>query len=221
MRFGQIAKGTRARKTVPLPLGDGPMVAPHVAEDGSITFPPADGVVMVDLRPLTQGEAGDVLAQARAYAVSKGVSDPRDGNPIYDMAEVEYTLALACIDHDSPPDAPAPFFDGGVDQIRASADLGRDRLLYLYEQHQLFQDECSPSLRKLAPDDLLAAMVRLAGEDGAEAQRFFTSMGPGLRWICTRTLACLWSISLGLNSPSTSPSGGSGSSSTPTGARLA
>jgi hypothetical protein len=74
--FSQVAKGTRARRTVSLPLGDSPLVAPVTGPDGSVTFPPSDGAVLVDLRALTAAEQADVLAAARRDAKAAGVDDP-------------------------------------------------------------------------------------------------------------------------------------------------
>jgi len=213
-RFSQIVRGVRARRRVLLPLGDAPAFQPDLDAAGLPVAVPSPGSVSVDLRPLTSGEQADVLARATADAKSRGVMDPRDGNPIYDLAEMEHTLALCCLDPDSPDDAPRPFFDGGVEQIRSSPDLGRDRIVYLFEQHQLYQDECAPSLRKINPTEFIASLGILGGDDDRTAQDFFGSMGPGLRWICLRTLARLARTSPTPNLSPTSASGSSGANGT-------
>lgn len=182
-RFADIARGTRATKIVRLPLGD--------------------DVVPVRLRVLASGELAQVLERTRADARARGVDEPRDGNPIYDLCEMEHTLAFACLDADAPEQSAVPFFSG-VEEIRRSPELGRDRIAYLYEQWQVFQDEVSPSLRTMSPAELVGAMQKLALEDDGDALAFFGSLGPGLRWSCMRTLARLWLASLTPSSPSSS-----------------
>lgn len=205
--FSQVAKGTRARKTIALPMGSGPAFCPTVGEDGAVAFPAAEGAVLLALRPLSPGEMADVLSKARARAIALGVAEPEDGNPIYDLAEMEYTVVLACLDNDAPLDAPRSFFDGGVEQIRSSAELGRDRLAFLFEQFQLFQDECAPSLAKLSSPEFMASLGMLAGDDGA---RFFMALGPTTRLTCVLFLASQWWTSQSLKSPSSPTSETSG-----------
>lgn len=213
-KFSQIVKGTRARRRVLLPLGDAPAMVPALTSDGASVVEVSPDAVPVDLRPLTSGEQAEVLSRAAADAKARGVTDPRDGNPIYDLAEMEHTLALACLDPDSPADAPRPFFDGGVEQIRSSPDLGRDRIAFLFAHFQQFQDECSPSLRKVDPAQMVASLDILGGDDDRMAQDFFGSMGLGLRWIYMRTLARLYRTSPTPSLPSTSASASSGASAT-------
>jgi hypothetical protein len=210
--FSQITKGTRARKTVALPMGNGPAFRPEMEEGGAVRFSPAGDFIPVDLRPLSPGELADALSKARARAIALGVVDPSDGNHIYDLAEMEYTLAMACVDHDSPADAPRPFFDGGVEQIRSSAELGRDRLAFLFEQFQLFQDECSPTIAKVSAAEFMGSIAMLAGDEGAS---FFWSMGPTLRASCTLFLARQWLTSPSPRSPSSPTSEPAGTSGTP------
>jgi hypothetical protein len=198
-RFGQIAKGKRARHPVPFPRGEGPVPLPEVV-DGQLRYPSAVDLDTVDLRILTADETADVLADARAHAKKKGVEDPKDGNPIYDLAEMVYTLARACLDHDETEEA--PYFDGGAEQIWAEVD--RDRIAYLFQCHQTWQDACSPRLRSLQPDELKAHVIALGVADNEIP---FVQLSPGMQWICTRTLARLWLSSLERSATSTSPSG--------------
>jgi hypothetical protein len=201
--WNQIRKGTRARRRVVLPLSDGPI--PLYTREGKLELDPANAeVVQLDLRPLTSGEQSDVLARAHADAVARGVQDPRAGNPIYDLAEMEHTLLLCCVDPDSPQEAPMPLF-ASIEEIRRDPALGSDRVVYLFELFQQFQDECSPQRRHLTLDEAIASMLLLAGEE-EDARRFFESLGPGLRWICMRTLALQLQISQTPSSPSGSPS---------------
>lgn len=214
--WNQIRKGTRARRRALLPLSNGPIPL-RTGEAGELHLDPASGdVVQLDLRPLTSGEQAEVLARARADALARGVQDPRPGNPIYDLAEMEHTLLLCCIDPDSPSEAPRALF-ASIEEIRSDPALGSDRVVYLFELFQQYQDECSPQRRHLTLDEAMAAMLLLGGEE-EEARRFFESLGPGLRWICMRTLALQLRISPTLSSASGSPSAArpSGSPTSPT-----
>ncbi len=215
--WAQIRKGTRARRRVPLPLGTGP-IAIKIGPGGVLAVEaPTEGVVQVGLRPLTSGEQADIMTRARADAIARGVSDPKPGVPIYDLAEMEHTLLLACLDPDSPQDAPRPLF-ASIEEIRTDPDLGGDRIAYLFELFQQFQEECSPQRRHMSLEETMAAMLLLGGEGEEEARRFFESLGPGLRWICMRTLGLLLRTSRTPSSPSGSPSGpkdGASASSSP------
>ena len=213
-KFSQIIKGTRARKRVWLQLGDGPLLSVSLDAQGKGAAVRSEEAIAVDLRPLTSGEQADVLSRARADAVAKGVAEPKDGNPIYDLCEMEHTLCLACVDPESPEHAPQPFFDGGVAQIRSSPDLGRDRVAWLFEQCLLHQDECSPRLRTLDPAAFVASLDILGAEEDGSAADFFASLGPALRWICMRSLAVQRRSAQPHSSPSSSDSGKSGESAT-------
>lgn len=191
----QIRKGTRARRRVQLLLSEGPLPV-QLGDGGRLQIAPPDAgsLVQIDLRPLTSGEQTEVLARARADAVAKGVPDPKADNPIYGLCEQEHTLLLCCVDPDSPENAPRPLF-ASIDEIRGDPQLGQDRIAYLFELWQRYQDECSPRYRRMALDEILATMLLLAGEEEDEARRFFESLGPALQWTCTRTLAVQWRIS--------------------------
>lgn len=201
--WNQIRKGTRARRRVLLPLSDGPIPL-RTSDEGLRLDPSSADVVQLDLRPLTSGEQGEVLARAHADAQARGVQAPGAGNPIYDLAEMEHTLLLCCVDPDSPPEAPRPLFSS-IEEIRSDPALGSDRVVYLFELFQQYQDECSPQRRHLSLDEAMASMLLLAGEE-TDARRFFESLGPGLRWICMRTLALQLRISPTPSSPSGLPS---------------
>lgn len=214
--WNQIRKGTRARRRVLLPLSDGPIPL-RTGEEGKLRLDPASAhVVQIDLRSLASGEQAEVLAHARADALARGVQEPRPGNPIYDLAEMEHTLLLCCVDPDSPAESPRPLF-ASIEEIRSDPALGSDRVVYLFELFQQFQDECSPQRRHLTLDEAMASMLLLAGEE-EDARRFFESLGPGLRWICMRTLALQLRISPTPSSASGSPSEArpSGSPTSPT-----
>ena len=63
-RLSQVIQGTRARRAIRLDLGE--------------------TEVAVDVRPLTAAEEIEALAAARAYALAKGLSEPKEGEPVYE-----------------------------------------------------------------------------------------------------------------------------------------
>lgn len=182
--FGQIMKGTRARKRVDLPLAGAKYNLDSEKYDGRS--------VPVDLRSLTPGEHARVLEQARAYAIEHGVEDPNDGEALYEQGRILHTLAIACIDIDSSETDPKPFFDGGVAQIEKQEELSADHLAYLFEAQQLWEDEVSPRLKTLSQAEFLAGVFSTAQRN----QGFFLNMQLGTRWSCFLTLADLHVISL-------------------------
>lgn len=196
--FGQLAQGTRSRKAIPLGLGRA-RISPETG-----AWETGDGGVLVelDVRPLNPLETSTVIERARAFAVSKGVKDPKDGDELYDDAKILHTLVLACLDHDSPPDAPRPFFEGGFDQLHGTELLLPDHIAYLYEQQQLWQDECSPRFMRQTPGQFMAGVVAAAGGDPS----FFVGARPGMRWDSMRTLAAAYLNLMTLQSPTTSDS---------------
>lgn len=202
--WSQLRKGTRARRRVQLPIGTGPLRLEKQGEEIRVQASGED-VVQIDLRPLTSGEQRDILVRARADAKAGGVDDPRPGIPLYDLAEMEHTLLLCCVDPDSPEEAPRPLFSS-IEEIRTDTLLGSDRVLYLYELFLLWQDQCSPQRRNLSLEETLAAMALIGGKEEEEARRFFESLGPGLRWIFMRSLALLQPTSPTDKSPSGSDS---------------
>jgi hypothetical protein len=192
--FAQIAKGRLARKTVELPLAG--------SHADSVTGEWRGESAKVDLRVLTGVEQLTVLEKARAAAKARGVDDPIDGDPIYDLALVVETLLLACIDIDSPDDAPRPYFSS-ADEILRSPMLTRDHLAFLYESQLAWQDECSPRLFTMQPEEVRHSLERLARADMSEVQRFLLRMRPGMLASFLHFTAVLWSHSLNPKSSST------------------
>lgn len=191
-RFSDVTKGRRARTPAVLPL-PGAHVDP---ETGEWIGPTAK----LAMRALREDEYDDVLANARAFAKKRGES-AEDGDDLYERGKMLHTLAIACLDADSPEDVPALFFDGGVDQIASSEIMCPEVIAYLYERQQLWQDEVNPLLKALQPNEFFAAAVAVAGGNMA----FFVGMRPGMRWSFTRTLASQLLSSLA-NSSSSTPS---------------
>lgn len=169
-RFRQITQGTRARKAFPFQAS--------TSSDGE--------PVQVDLRPLTSAEEVDALAQARAYAVARGLVEPKEGQPVYDLAVMAFVVLLATLDHDSPADKPAPFFDD-VEQVLT---LDRDRLSLLYEAQVSWQELCSPRPTKLSPEEYAGLVYALATEEVGDAVSPFVARLPRATLVsCARTMA--------------------------------
>lgn len=196
-KYSSIIQGPRLRKTIALPR-PGAWVDP---ETGAWHGP----TIKLDVRPLRADEHDAVIAKAKAYAVERGSKDPGEDDELFARGKMLHTLAIACVDSDSPADAPQAFFDGGVEQLLTSEELTPEVLAYLYEHQQIHQDECSPLLKKQSPAEFAAAVMRTAqGENGDMS--FFVSSRPGMRWSFTLSMARLLARSMTLASLSTSPS---------------
>lgn len=178
--FGTIVKGRRARKR-----------SPELTTMDGVSF-------SCDLRALVGVDDADVFARAREYAQSKGIASPKDGEPLYELGIAVHTLALACVDPESPEAEPRPFFDGGVEQILAHLD--RDRILYLYEVQRGWQSSFSPRASDFASfEERVQAIWELANAE-EDDERPFARLGAGLHRSLLRTLARQWLISLGIRS---------------------
>jgi hypothetical protein len=195
-RFSNIQKGKRARRVVSFPLANTrcSLLAPlpeleaarAATESGSAaSVAPDDESHLVALVVLTGDEDDEVLAQARAHAVKRGVAEPKPDEPIFDLAIMVHTLLLGCVDPDSPPDAPVPFFES-ADQIRKH--LSREQIVHLHSQHEFFQDECSPRAKRFESENHYYAWVIKTAESESPSD-FFESIGPALLWNSVRTLA--------------------------------
>ncbi len=178
-RFSEIAKGARQIDEVELPL------------------PGIETPVKVGLRVLLSNDDDAILKSARDHAISAGVSDPKDGNPIYDVALARATIALACVDLASP-DKKTPFFES-ADEVRTGLD--RDRIGLLFARQQLWQDRCSPSSREMGSEQFIAKVLEIAGAEDDE-RRPFDSMRPALHESFTRSLARQYVALLTRKSPS-------------------
>lgn len=187
MKFGDLLKGTRARETVKAQLG---------------------GVeYTVDLRVLSLPEEMDVIVRARRYAESLGVVDAGENNPVYLTGLHVSALALACIDHESPEDAPTPFFGGGEKQILSEPTITQDEVEFLFALYQFHADE--RSLRKRHLNEVeFRALMETAGADGASPLPFL-ELSPGTQWSCFHSMAALCSLSLRDRSVSSTPSAAS------------
>lgn len=171
-RFSQIAKGTRARKTFDFVHTSPTEGSPHNS-------------VPVDVRPLSTAEEVEALSAARAYAVEQGLAEPKEGQPVYDLAVQAHVVRLACVDHESPADRPAPFFDT-IEQVLS---LDRDRLALLYEAQVAWQEQCSPRRTTLSPTEYAVLVYQLAEEETPGADPFFEKLPRATLVSLLRTMA--------------------------------
>lgn len=179
--FAEVRQGTRARKPATLVLSTGQEV-------------------VVDLRVLTPLETIGVLAAAAAFA--RGRDMPADdGSQVYDLAVQVHTLVVACLDHDSPADAPKPFFDS-VDQVLASQVLPPDGIAHLFAVYEAHADSMA-----LSPEQLTEAGMRQLIEATAEGDMLpFCKLRPGMQWSFVRFMALAQRTALRAKLPSTSGS---------------
>lgn len=165
MKFSQIAKGPQQIEEIELPM---------VGQKEP---------VKIGLRVLLDEDDGPILKYARDYAIREGVQDPKAGDPIYDVALARASVAASCTDVDSP-DKREPFF-ASPEQVK---ELDRDRIAYLFERQQVWQDACSPSSKSMGQIEFMAKVLEIAGA-GDEDQSPFVSMRPAMLVSFTRTLA--------------------------------
>lgn len=192
-KFSAILRGTRAECECELPASAG---------GESQRF---------GVRPLNGLEEAEALRLARSDATEAGVSDPKPGDPVYDLALMVHTLAIGCVDIDSAKDARAPFFGGGAAEIRRH--LSREEIVYLYAQHQAWQDEAAPTALRLTSEEMLVGVATMGGESDEDAARFFLRLRPGMQLSFTRFTARLAWSSLVPKSPPTSSAETNGSAS--------
>lgn len=182
-RFHQIAKGTANVKR--------------------ITFPFEGKEEPVGVRVMTGAELGATIRGAREYAEANGLKTPKAGDELYDLGLMVHTLLIACVDA-ADEGKRAPYFASAAEILE---NLDPDRITLLYEEQQLWQDECSPRPSTVSSDDYFSMVLRLAGWEAGQPD-------PLLRWrptsraIWARTIAAQFLNSLKSKSASTSDSGG-------------
>jgi hypothetical protein len=205
-RFSQLALGTAAIKSVEFPRINVPYgVQRDSAEqklarerDGTAEAKP----VMVGLRALLPEEDDEVDRLAELYSKSKGVEKYDDVHPICVKARMVYTLALACVDPESDPCRPLPFFcdepyvaDNDTIEKRAAMIRGPgmtpDIIVFLHEHWLVWQDQINPQALTVA-DSELAELARKAAESGD----FLLTLRPGLRLRLLHFMAALAVVAL-------------------------
>jgi hypothetical protein len=145
---------------------------------------------------------GPILKGATKYALENG-GKAEDGSELYDYGKALYTLAVACVDPDSDPAKPSPFFgesdnptlDERVFDMCNNPNIGRDTILFLAEAQDLWQDECGcqgDGKRERTPEEY-AQMLAEVAEEGPLA---YLRLSAGTRFKLVRFTANLLLTSL-------------------------
>lgn len=194
-RLRSIVKGTRQIRVVEFPLKN------MVTEDGSPVS------VAVGLRVLSGDDYADVLKYATKYAVAHDAK-AENGCELYDYAKAVATVALACVDPESRPEAPVPFFgqsdaptlEERASDVLSSTVIGRDTILYLAECQDVWQDECSPQpgIGEKTPEEYYAMIAEVA----AQGPLAFLRLSAGSRLKFLHFTANLLALSPTLNTTS-------------------
>lgn len=166
MKFAQLTLGGRARLPVPLLLGD--------------------MTITVDVKVLSMAEEADIAAFAAAFAKSRMGGVASQDDPLYLYGRAIKTVSLAVLDHDSPPDAPAPFFSS-VDEILGSQIITVQHVFLLSEHQARWQDENSPSGQQLSFIDMMERIEKIAEGDPDP----FVTLAHHTRWQLVRIMARL------------------------------
>jgi len=181
VKLSSILKGRRARTPVAIRFGEDELV--------------------LDVRVLGPDDDIEIASAALAFAKTKGVASPGPGDDIYEKAARAETLRRACIDHDSPVDAPAPLFDT-LEEILTHPDMTRDHISFIFEAQERWQDECSPRARNISVPDYIRMVAKTAEGDIGP----FALCAPGAQWSFVRSMASQLLSLQTLNAPSSSPS---------------
>jgi hypothetical protein len=188
-RFSDVQKGTRARRTVEFPQANtrSSLLAPlpELEQRRATDNTDSQAAILVDLVVLSGEEESLALEQARAMAIKAGVAEPKLGEPLYDLALMVFTLLYGVIDHDDQANR-TQFFES-AQQIRSSLD--RERITYLYAQHELWQNECSPQAKSLSDAEFFKFIVEMA--DSGDPSIPFGKLQPVTAAIFMRTMAKL------------------------------
>lgn len=155
---------------------------------------------------------GPILKGATKYALENG-GKAEDGSELYDYGKALYTLAQTCVDVESDPANPRPFFgesdnptlDERVSHICSHPNIGRDTVLFLAEAQDFWQDQCGcqgDGKRERTPEEYSAMLAEVA-EEGPLA---YLRLSAGTRYKLVRFTANLLLTSLRYNETSGSTS---------------
>lgn len=160
-RLKSIIQGTRQIRSVEIPLKN-------------ITLPDgAPATVTVGLRVLEGDDYAQILAYATKFAEAGGAK-AEPGVELYDYGKAAATVAIACVDPDSPLDALVPFFgqsekptlEERASDVLSSRVIGRDTIMYLAECQDVWQDECSPQpgIGEKTPEEYYSMIAEVAAQ---------------------------------------------------------
>lgn len=208
MKLRDVAKGRRAVKRVPfLPATAG------AAQPGRAPLEAHSEEILLGVRVLSGDETVEVYEKATAAARRKGVEQWSTDNPICRLYEMAHTVLLGCValpqDPGTPiPDEPEPFFDS-VEQVLTSPLVGRDNIVYLYEQVDEHNKSSGLLEKNLTAEEVFGVLMQEA-ERPENADSPLDRMRPGLQKSFLHTTAVLFVNLLQDRSGSTA-SGGSNS----------
>jgi hypothetical protein len=169
MKLSQIALGRAAERPTEFPVID--------AEGLVVTVKAL--VRVIDGTEETKG-----LVYAAQYATDNGATDAREGHPLWDLGFMAKIVHLACLDPESPEKKREPTFDS-VEQVLS---LPRETIAFLFEAQQVWQDQCSPTVKRFDANKLLDHVRELAE---SESDLPFLRLSPALRLILLRSMAAL------------------------------
>jgi hypothetical protein len=143
------------------------------------------------IRCLSPDEDVQVYVCAAAFAKERGVPEFVDTHPVCVKAVQHYTLALACVDLDSPdPCRPILFFGESIEDAAETLRKDPKRCItpdvvdYLFERYQIWKDKINPQALSLA--DMSVASL---AEQAAEQADFLAYLRPGALITFTHSLA--------------------------------
>lgn len=197
-RFCDIEEGTRAVKTIDLPLANVPNVLQSDTQEQSKERelnPKAYATPKVGVRALLPSEREHVLELASKRARDKGGASEQ-GDPLFDHALAVFTVAAAYVDPEAPPGQEAPLYfapksdpfnvEAAAEALRRSRHMTDDIVYYLREQQEVWQDQISPQALTVAEDKVFES-VREVAKDAD----FLLRMRPAMRLHFTRLMASL------------------------------
>jgi len=138
--------------------------------------------VRVAYRPLSSAEDAEAETFGKSYA--KGLGYPGDAD-LEERGRLAKRVVLSFVD---PDNTSAPFFPMGAEAILKDRRIGAERIVYLNELQEHYEDQCVPSRLRLSDGEFHTQLRAIAGADSPDP---FVDMRPGLRWIFVRTTARL------------------------------
>lgn len=152
-----------------------------------VTLDIGDARVVVDLQILSIADEVAALARARSYAVEHGVAEPSETDPLYEQGLAIATVVCACVESDSPIDAPVRVFEN-EEALVSNKLIGREIVAYLYARYRFMADMHSPRKFDITRDHV-AEIFRSAREDDNPIP--FCDSRPGIQWLLFRFSAVL------------------------------
>lgn len=158
----------------------------------------------VGCRVLVGAEMGHAIGKAKEWARKHHSTDPREGDPAYDLAYKAAVVAMGVVEPVTDGTKPKPLYSGGFDQV--INELDDDQISYLYAIWEQHRELFSPLKINLHPAEFIEGVRIMAGGDEAAALVFFSRLPPGMQVRFTRLLAVQYVNAVLTNSSSSSAS---------------